>query len=147
MATQGRRLGYHTPEQISNQEPPDSRLCVLTTTLLGGAGGVRIVIRIVIIETPSGLFWSMGAQHQTNISLWEHCDMLWRVTLTDADLETIVIAFPLDGLEGSSLSRMGLSCREISCETFQASAPKGPRWVPPWLGLRVITAQVRVVTR
>ena len=37
MATpQGRRLGYHTPEQVSNQEPPDSRLCVLTTTLLGG---------------------------------------------------------------------------------------------------------------
>ena len=30
MATpQGRRLGYHTPEQVSNQEPPDSRPCVL----------------------------------------------------------------------------------------------------------------------
>ena len=26
MATpQGRRLGYYTPEQVSNQEPPDSR--------------------------------------------------------------------------------------------------------------------------
>ena len=37
MATpQRRRLGYHTPEQVSNLEPPDSRLCVLTTTLLGG---------------------------------------------------------------------------------------------------------------
>ena len=37
MATpQGRRLGYHTPEQVSNQEPPDSRPCVLTTTPLGG---------------------------------------------------------------------------------------------------------------
>ena len=37
MATpQGRRLGYHTPEQVSNPEPPDSRPCVLTTTLLGG---------------------------------------------------------------------------------------------------------------
>ena len=37
MATpQGRRLGYHTPEQVWNQEPPDSRPCVLTTTLLGG---------------------------------------------------------------------------------------------------------------
>ena len=37
MATpQGRRLGYHTPEQGSNQEPPDSRLGVLTTMLLGG---------------------------------------------------------------------------------------------------------------
>ena len=37
MATpQGRRLGYHTPEQVSNQEPPDSRPGVLTTTLLGG---------------------------------------------------------------------------------------------------------------
>ena len=36
MATpQGRRLGYHTPEQVSNQEPPDSRPCVLTITLLG----------------------------------------------------------------------------------------------------------------
>ena len=34
MATpQGRRLGY---EQVSDQEPPDSRPCVLTTTLLGG---------------------------------------------------------------------------------------------------------------
>ena len=33
---QGRRLGYHAPEQVSNQEPPDSRLSVLTTTLLGG---------------------------------------------------------------------------------------------------------------
>ena len=32
----GRRLGYHIPEQVSNQEPPDSRPCVLTTTLLGG---------------------------------------------------------------------------------------------------------------
>ena len=32
----GRRLGYHTPEQVSNQEPPDSRPCALTTTLLGG---------------------------------------------------------------------------------------------------------------
>ena len=29
MATpQGRRLGYHTPKQVSNQEPPDSRPCV-----------------------------------------------------------------------------------------------------------------------
>ena len=38
MATpQGRCLGYHTPEQVSNPEPPDSRPCVLTTTLLGGA--------------------------------------------------------------------------------------------------------------
>ena len=37
MATpQGRRLGYHAPEQVSNQEPPDSRPCVITTTLLGG---------------------------------------------------------------------------------------------------------------
>ena len=37
MATpQGRHLGYHTPKQVSNQEPPDSRPCVLTTTLLGG---------------------------------------------------------------------------------------------------------------
>ena len=27
---QERRLGYHTPEQVSNQEPPDSRPCVLT---------------------------------------------------------------------------------------------------------------------
>ena len=36
MATsQGRRLGYHTTEQVSNPEPPDSRLCVLTTTRLG----------------------------------------------------------------------------------------------------------------
>ena len=34
-APQGRRLGYHTPEQVSNPEPPDSRPCVLTTTLLG----------------------------------------------------------------------------------------------------------------
>ena len=33
---QGRRLGYHAPEQVSNQEPPDSRPCVFTTTLLGG---------------------------------------------------------------------------------------------------------------
>ena len=34
MATpQGRRLGYHTPEQVSNQGPPDSRPGVLTTTL------------------------------------------------------------------------------------------------------------------
>ena len=32
---QGRRLRYHTPEQVSNQEPPDSRPCVLTTTLFG----------------------------------------------------------------------------------------------------------------
>ena len=38
MATpQGRRLGYHTTEQVSNQEPQDSRPCVLTTTLLGGS--------------------------------------------------------------------------------------------------------------
>ena len=37
MATpQGRRLGYHTPEQDSSKEPPDSRPCILTTTLLGG---------------------------------------------------------------------------------------------------------------
>ena len=38
MATpQGRSLGYHTPEQVSNQEFPDSRPFVLvTTTLLGG---------------------------------------------------------------------------------------------------------------
>ena len=43
MATpQGRRLGYHTPEQVSNQEPPDSRPCVLTTTLLGG--GTRSIM-------------------------------------------------------------------------------------------------------
>ena len=28
---QGRRLGYHTPEQVSIQEPPDSRPCVLKT--------------------------------------------------------------------------------------------------------------------
>ena len=34
--TQGRRLGYHTPEQVLIQEPPDSRRCVLTTALLGG---------------------------------------------------------------------------------------------------------------
>ena len=38
---QGRRRlgpGYHTSEQVSNQEPPDSRpsACVLTTTLLRG---------------------------------------------------------------------------------------------------------------
>ena len=40
MATpQGRRLGYHTSEQVSNQEPPDSRPGVLTTTLLGGVHG------------------------------------------------------------------------------------------------------------
>ena len=38
MATpQGRSLGYHTPEQVSNQEPPDSGPGVLTTMLLGGA--------------------------------------------------------------------------------------------------------------
>ena len=43
MATpQGRRLGYHTPEQVSNQEPPDFRPCVLTITLLGGKGGIWI---------------------------------------------------------------------------------------------------------
>ena len=36
---QGRRLGYHTTEQVSNQEPPDSRPCVLTTTLSGGYPG------------------------------------------------------------------------------------------------------------
>ena len=44
MATpQGRRLGYHTPKQVSKQEPPDSRPCVLTTTLLGArvGGGIR----------------------------------------------------------------------------------------------------------
>ena len=33
---QGRRLGYHAPEQVANQEPPDSRPGVLTTTLRGG---------------------------------------------------------------------------------------------------------------
>ena len=39
MATpQGRRLGYHTPEQVSNQEPPDSRPCVLTTTQVDNYG-------------------------------------------------------------------------------------------------------------
>ena len=32
---QGRRLGYNAPEQVSNQEPPDSRPGVLTTTLHG----------------------------------------------------------------------------------------------------------------
>ena len=32
MATpQGRRLGYHAPEQVSNQEPLDYRPCVSTT--------------------------------------------------------------------------------------------------------------------
>ena len=31
----GRHLEYHTPEQVSNQGPPDSRPGVLTTTLLG----------------------------------------------------------------------------------------------------------------
>ena len=37
MATpQGCRLGYRTPEQVSNPEPLDSRICVLTTTLGGG---------------------------------------------------------------------------------------------------------------
>ena len=37
MATpQERRLGYHTPKQVSNQEPQDTRPCVLTATLLGG---------------------------------------------------------------------------------------------------------------
>ena len=37
MATpHGRRLGYHTPEQVSNPESLDSRPCELTTTLLGG---------------------------------------------------------------------------------------------------------------
>ena len=34
-APQGRRLGYHTPEQVSNQEPPYSRPGVFTTALLG----------------------------------------------------------------------------------------------------------------
>ena len=33
---QGRRLGYHAPEQVSNQELPDARPGILTTTLLGG---------------------------------------------------------------------------------------------------------------
>ena len=33
--THGRSLGYHIPEQVSNQKLPDSRLCVLTTLLLG----------------------------------------------------------------------------------------------------------------
>ena len=48
MATpQGRRLGYHKPEQVSNQEPPDSRLGVLTTTLLGG-------VTKVLMATPQG---------------------------------------------------------------------------------------------
>ena len=37
MATpQGRRLRYRTPGQVSSQEPPDARHCVLTATLLGG---------------------------------------------------------------------------------------------------------------
>ena len=31
--------GYHTPEQVSNLEPPDFGLCVLATTLLGGVWG------------------------------------------------------------------------------------------------------------
>ena len=43
MATpQGRRLGYRTPEQVSDPEPPDSRPCVLTTSLLGGGSCVRV---------------------------------------------------------------------------------------------------------
>ena len=52
MATpQGRRLGYHwhTPEQVSNQEPPDSRPRVSTTTQLGGAVDpydVHVVIKL-----------------------------------------------------------------------------------------------------
>ena len=38
---QGHRLGYHAPEQVSNQEPPDSRPGVLTTTLLGGVHNIK----------------------------------------------------------------------------------------------------------
>ena len=34
-APQGHLLGYHTPKQVSNLEPPDSQPCILTTMLLG----------------------------------------------------------------------------------------------------------------
>ena len=52
MATpQGRRLGYRTPEQVSNPEPPDSRPCVNHYATRGGwrsgrGGGVLVNARL-----------------------------------------------------------------------------------------------------
>ena len=55
MATpQGRRLGYHTPEQVSNQEPPDSRPGILTTTLLGGTL-IRKCHQILMLKAKTSL--------------------------------------------------------------------------------------------
>ena len=59
MATpQGRYLGYHTLEQVSNQEAPDSRPCMLTTTLLGG------VARRVNHYATSGYVVNFEENHQ-----------------------------------------------------------------------------------
>ena len=59
MATpQGRRLGYHTPEQVSNPEPPDSRLCVLTTTLLGGV----YVLAVRNMACLSCIYYNLGSE-------------------------------------------------------------------------------------
>ena len=56
MATpQGRRLGYHTPEQVSNQEPLDARPCVLTTTLLGGVLLQKIVEAVAAAENSGSI--------------------------------------------------------------------------------------------
>ena len=68
MATpQGRSLGYHTPEQVSNQEPRDSCHFVLTTTLLGGALYVRLITSYIYYN--SGNHDSL---HQSsNFAAWE----------------------------------------------------------------------------
>ena len=50
---QGRRLGYHAREQVSNQEPPDSRPGVLTTTLLGEVA-----------------VWKARVYHQQHFRVW-----------------------------------------------------------------------------
>ena len=73
MATpQGRRLGNRTPEQVSNQEPPDSRPCILTTTVLGGIkwGYHRVSPdRCVTLATPP---WPWPARGRC--ALAEHYD-------------------------------------------------------------------------
>ena len=60
---QGRHLGYHTPEQVSNQEPPDSRSCVLTTTLLGGVINTISCVDTMISYVQYMIFQSDESQY------------------------------------------------------------------------------------
>ena len=74
---QGRRLGYHAPEQVSNQEPPDPRPSVLTTTLLGGvyeSGAAAAATRIGASETSvAAAAEAVAPLRQRRLRPWRHC--------------------------------------------------------------------------